>query len=150
MEPISSNKLIGQTPLPPLHDRLLTLIKPKLGEKYWHMGAAAGTGASSFYMTFMSLDKTKVVVQSGETVVMGGVINTTEINEKREVPFLSKIPLIGAFFRHSTVDEQDENLLIFVTATILSERGEDMIPVNEFTRPAAGGEAVQAPAAPNN
>lgn len=74
---------------------------------------------------------TKVVVQSGETVVMGGIITTTEITTDSKVPILGDIPLIGRAFKKEEIEKIDENLLIFVTATILSARGEDLVPLVE-------------------
>jgi type IV pilus assembly protein PilQ len=75
--------------------------------------------------------KTEVNVQSGETVVMGGLISSTESKSVERVPILSSIPFIGKLFQHDTTSEDKENLLIFVTATILSDRGESLIPINE-------------------
>lgn len=75
--------------------------------------------------------ETEVIVQSGETVVMGGLISSSESKKTDGVPFLSSIPLIGRLFRHDGVEEVEQNLLIFVTATILSERGENLIPIME-------------------
>ena len=73
--------------------------------------------------------ETEVVVQSGETVVMGGLISASESLQTHAVPFLSSIPLIGRLFTRQDTQEIKQNLLIFVTATILSERGEDLVPV---------------------
>ncbi len=73
--------------------------------------------------------ETEVVVRSGETVVMGGLITSTESTSTDGVPILSSVPLIGRFFRHERKEIDQENLLIFVTATIISERGENLIPM---------------------
>ena len=73
--------------------------------------------------------ETEIVVQSGETIVMGGLITSTEDKSEERIPVLSSIPLLGVLFRHDTTDVIEQNLLIFVTATILSERGEDLVPV---------------------
>ena len=75
--------------------------------------------------------ETEVVVHSGETIVMGGLITSTEDKNERKVPILSSIPLIGKLFRHDVIEERKQNLLIFVTATILSERGEELVPVHQ-------------------
>lgn len=77
--------------------------------------------------------ETEVVVHSGETIVMGGLITSTENKNERKVPILSSIPLVGKLFRHDVIEERKQNLLIFVTATILSERGEEMIPIGQKT-----------------
>jgi type IV pilus assembly protein PilQ len=73
--------------------------------------------------------ETEVIVQSGETVVMGGLISSTESKDVEAVPFLSSLPFIGRLFKHDTVSEDKENLLIFVTANILSDRGENLVPI---------------------
>ncbi len=83
--------------------------------------------------------ETEVVVQSGETVVMGGLITSTENQIDSSVPFLSSIPIIGRLFRHKNVEETKDNLLIFVTATLLSERGENLIPLEKPTAEGEGG-----------
>lgn len=67
---------------------------------------------------------TRVVVQSGETVVMGGVIDNEQTTFTESVPILGKLPLVGAAFRSKTEISKPRYLLIFVTATLLSETGE--------------------------
>jgi type IV pilus assembly protein PilQ len=85
---------------------------------------------------------TRVVVQSGETVVMGGVIENEQTTFTESVPILGKLPLIGAAFRTKTEISRPRYLLIFVTATLLSETG-------EFIRYAApSGATPAAPAVP--
>ncbi len=70
---------------------------------------------------------TRVVVKSGETVAMGGVLErqTTELVES--VPVLGSIPYIGALFRRRTAIDNPRYLLIFVTATIISDSGDGII-----------------------
>ncbi|MEW6684089.1 MAG: type IV pilus secretin PilQ [Nitrospirota bacterium] len=62
--------------------------------------------------------ETHLLVKNGETVVIGGiVINSTSFAENG-VPWLSKIPILGWFFKkQSTVESQNE-LLVFITPTI--------------------------------
>jgi type IV pilus assembly protein PilQ len=81
---------------------------------------------------------TQVIVQSGETVVMGGLITTSEARDVSRVPVLGAIPLLGGLFRHDTVNERKENLLIFVTATIISERGEQLIATEQISGESRG------------
>jgi type IV pilus assembly protein PilQ len=81
---------------------------------------------------------TKVVVRSGETVVMGGIIQSSDQKTVNAVPLLSSIPLLGNLFKHDTVERVEENLLIFVTATIISEIGEDLVPLEETAATASG------------
>ena len=77
---------------------------------------------------------TKLTVQSGETVVMGGLIDSIEQDTVHKIPILGDIPLLGALFRRSGVTEQRRNLLIFVTATVISDRGESLLsPLSDPT-----------------
>ncbi|MFC1514955.1 hypothetical protein ACFL5X_03540 [Candidatus Omnitrophota bacterium] len=69
---------------------------------------------------------TTVVVTSGDTVVLGGMIRETRTNESVGVPFLSDIPFIGQLFRKDESSIQRRNLLIFVTARIISPSGRDV------------------------
>ncbi len=70
---------------------------------------------------------TKLTVQSGDTVVMGGLIDSVEQKTVHKIPLLGDIPLLGALFRRTGVTEQRRNLLIFVTATVISDRGESLL-----------------------
>lgn len=67
---------------------------------------------------------TRVIVQSGQTVVMGGVLEREQATFVESVPVLGKIPIIGSAFRRRTEVDKPRYLLIFVTATLLSESGE--------------------------
>jgi type II secretory pathway component GspD/PulD (secretin) len=70
---------------------------------------------------------TTVVVNSGDTVVLGGLIKESRTKTVTKVPILGDIPLVGAFFKKDADSIQRKNLLIFVTAKILSPSGEELI-----------------------
>ncbi len=64
---------------------------------------------------------TQVLVNDGQTVVLGGILDTTRSKAANKVPFLADIPILGYFFR-STVDINNKTeLLIFITPKILRE-----------------------------
>lgn len=67
---------------------------------------------------------TRVVVSSGETVVMGGVLERERSTMVEAVPILGNIPILGAAFRRRTEVDRPRYLLIFVTATLVAESGE--------------------------
>lgn len=70
---------------------------------------------------------TRVVVKSGETVAMGGVLERQKSTLVEAVPVLGSIPVLGALFRRRTEVDTPRYLLVFVTATILTESGEYLI-----------------------
>ncbi|MCI0533658.1 MAG: hypothetical protein L0Z50_00370 [Verrucomicrobiales bacterium] len=70
---------------------------------------------------------TRVVVKSGETIVMGGVLEREQRTFVESVPILGRIPILGAAFRKRTEVDRPRYLLIFVTATLLAESGEFIV-----------------------
>ncbi len=70
---------------------------------------------------------TRVIVKSGQTVVMGGVMEREQRTFVESIPVLGSIPIIGAAFRKRTEVDKPRYLLIFVTATLLSETGEFLV-----------------------
>ncbi len=70
---------------------------------------------------------TRAVIKSGETVVMGGVLQRDQSTFVESVPVLGRIPIIGAAFRRRTEQDKPRYLLIFVTATLLTESGEFLL-----------------------
>lgn len=74
---------------------------------------------------------TRVAVQSGQTVVMGGVLERQQNTYVESVPVLGNLPVIGSLFRRRTELDRPRYLLIFVTATLLSETGEYILYTQE-------------------
>ncbi len=66
--------------------------------------------------------QTQVLVDNGETVVLGGIFEHTKKNDSYKVPLLGDIPLLGWLFRSTSVVNEKDELLIFVTPKILKER----------------------------
>jgi type IV pilus assembly protein PilQ len=70
---------------------------------------------------------TRVVVKSGETVVMGGVLERQRSTMVESVPVLGNLPIIGVLFRRRTEVDTPRYLLVFVTATIIKDTGEFLV-----------------------
>ena len=64
---------------------------------------------------------TQVLVNNGETVVLGGVFEQDDNYSETKVPLLGDIPVLGALFRQKSTDRQSRELLVFVTPKIVSE-----------------------------
>jgi len=62
-----------------------------------------------------------IVVNNGDTIVLGGIYKTTETTSESGVPWLSKIPVLGWLFKTRTVVKDKKELLIFVTPRIVQE-----------------------------
>ena len=88
-------------------------------------GAAdSGTGTVPLPDTTESTVNTTVVVKSGETVVLGGMIENNKSKQVKKVPLLGDIPYLGALFRHTIEKDTPRHLLIFVTATVMGNDGQ--------------------------
>ena len=79
--------------------------------------------------------ETEMVVRSGETVVMGGLAQASGGKDRTGIPWLSRIPLLGWLFRTDSTNEGADNLLVFVTATLISDMGENLIPLTPHAGP---------------
>jgi type IV pilus assembly protein PilQ len=64
---------------------------------------------------------TQVLVNDGQTVVLGGILNTTNSYTANKVPFLADIPVLGNLFKSTIKINDKTELLIFITPKILRE-----------------------------
>ena len=64
---------------------------------------------------------TQVLVNDGQTVVLGGILETERRDAERKVPWLGDIPVLGYLFKTTSKTDNKDELLIFVTPRILRE-----------------------------
>ncbi|CAM5520062.1 Type IV pilus secretin PilQ OS=Stutzerimonas stutzeri OX=316 GN=CXK95_13810 PE=3 SV=1 [Stutzerimonas stutzeri] len=62
----------------------------------------------------------KVLVNDGETIVIGGVFSNTQSRSVDKVPLLGDLPFLGRLFRRDTVTEEKSELLVFLTPRIVN------------------------------
>ena len=118
---------------------ILLGLRPEIVEfKGWESYLTSGdddddssSSSSSSELTQVKLPRTyekslitTVGVSSGQTVVLGGMLENSKSKTVKQVPILGDIPLIGWLFRHTETTYMPTNLLIFVTATVINDRGE--------------------------
>ena len=65
--------------------------------------------------------KTNVLVDNGETIVLGGVYEQTKANNTQRVPFFGDLPIVGFLFRSKFEQNNKSELLIFVTPKLLKD-----------------------------
>jgi len=92
----------------------LTINKDTVGEIF-------STGSSSVPSIDTREVATQVLVDNGETVVLGGVYEQSKVNATDSVPFFGSLPLIGRLFKHTIVEDDKTELLVFVTPKIVKE-----------------------------
>ena len=66
--------------------------------------------------------KTKVTVDNGGTVVLGGVYQQAEQQQTNKVPFLGDLPVVGHLFKSDTRSSARKELLVFITPKIMDEQ----------------------------
>ena len=71
--------------------------------------------------------ETELLIDDGNTVVIGGIIKTTKSSGVSGVPWLSKIPLLGWLFKSTNKTDNKEELLIFITPQIVRLEQRDLI-----------------------
>lgn len=65
--------------------------------------------------------QTNVLVEDGQTIVLGGVFKNTAANGVRKVPFLGDLPYVGKLFRNDTRYNNKQELLIFITTRVVND-----------------------------
>jgi type IV pilus assembly protein PilQ len=64
----------------------------------------------------------KVLVNDGETIVIGGVFSNTQTSAVEKVPFLGDLPFVGRVFRRDIVRDNKAELLVFITPRIMNNQ----------------------------
>ena len=96
-------------------DRTITLdLHPEVSDL-----AAEATVQGGVVINTSEAD-TRVLVNDGETAVIGGLISSRDTELNRGVPILKDIPLLGHLFQSSSTVQRKRELLIFVTPKIMS------------------------------
>jgi type IV pilus assembly protein PilQ len=83
--------------------------------------AVISSGANPVYDTLDRSAQTLVRVKNGETLVLGGLLHSTEQKTVRKVPFLGYIPVIGWLFTSVQAQRKNTDLVIFITPTIIND-----------------------------
>ncbi|MCM8812011.1 MAG: secretin and TonB N-terminal domain-containing protein [Candidatus Omnitrophica bacterium] len=94
-------------------DHISMLIHPVVS-------ARVGTVGTNAYPIINTREtETQVVVEKGDTIVIGGLLKDAKIKSRIGLPFLGKLPVFGPLFARSTEDVAKIDLLIFMTARVL-------------------------------
>jgi general secretion pathway protein D len=91
--------------------------------------ASSAAGAVDL-ITNQRIIETTVIVDDGEILVLGGLIEDTLRESEQRVPFLGRIPVLGALFRTRKTDKIKTNLLIFIRPKILRDASQTATETN--------------------
>lgn len=79
----------------------------------------SATGLAQDLITNKRTLETTVVIEDKSTVVLGGLIEDTADDTETGVPFLSRIPILGWFFKYQKKEKKKTNLMVFLKPTIV-------------------------------
>jgi type IV pilus assembly protein PilQ len=65
--------------------------------------------------------KTNVIVDNGQTVVLGGVFKTEDVKSVAKTPFLGDLPVLGKLFRKNIQSQKKAELLVFITPRVVTD-----------------------------
>lgn len=93
----------------------------KVDEELSNFGDKVASGGQLIPTSKKRHIKTATVVNDGQTVVLGGLMQDEVGNTQSKVPILGDIPLFGFLFRQTTKEMRKSNLLIFLTPHIMND-----------------------------
>ena len=64
---------------------------------------------------------TNMIVQNGQTVMLGGILFQTDSKILRKVALLGDIPLLGELFRHREIEKSNSEMIVFITPFVIDE-----------------------------
>ena len=82
--------------------------------------------------------ETQVRLRDGQTLVLGGIFRQQSVKASSAVPFLGKIPLLGALFRRDSMRQDEQELFIFVTPRLINDGVHSAIDAGLQNAPGAG------------
>ncbi|PTT28157.1 type II and III secretion system protein family protein [Pseudomonas sp. HMWF021] len=94
-------------------DRIALKVAPEVSELDYNNGVTIG-GTTVPAFTIRRTD-TSISLADGESFVISGLISTNNASEVNKFPGLGDIPVLGAFFRNSSINRQERELLMIVT-----------------------------------
>jgi general secretion pathway protein D len=95
-------------------------------------GESAGDIQSPTFTTRKA--ETSVVVHSGETLIIGGIIAESTTDNKEGVPYLMDIPVLGPLFRGTDTNRRRVELIILITPFVVRDRDEARTVTEDFRR----------------
>lgn len=104
-------------------------VRLEIGQEVSSISSAT-SGAADIVTNKRSI-KTSVLVDSGEILVLGGLIDDQLISNDQKVPGLGDIPVLGYLFSHKKTSTVKRNLMVFIHPTILRNARDNLAIVGE-------------------
>jgi general secretion pathway protein D len=102
----------------------------KISQEASNVAASSQQVSSTDLITNKRTISTKVMVEDGGVIVLGGLISDESTESKQQVPFLGSIPLLGELFKTRGVRKTKTNLMVFIRPRILRDGVDAAIETN--------------------
>jgi type IV pilus assembly protein PilQ len=83
------------------------------------VGSGGSEGSIALPRTRSSTIVTTMMLENGQTAVIGGLTTDSDVETKSKVPLLGDIPLVGELFKHEAKNRDRRSLMVFITPTIV-------------------------------
>jgi len=117
-EEIDVEQTLEVTPQINADDTVTMFLAPIMDDQ---TGTVQGANGEKVPIVATQELETQVTVADGETVVLGGMIRKQKSENYRYTPILSDIPILGSLFTSKTINNQNTELLVFVTPRIVRD-----------------------------
>ncbi|MEO0882956.1 MAG: type II secretion system secretin GspD [Pseudomonadota bacterium] len=135
--PITSGEVLGDANLNPFRTverreiGIILTVTPRVGEdgtvrldieqEVSSIDSAIGAAATPDFILDQRELQTSVVVDNGDLVVLGGLIEASDVVEREKVPLLGDIPGLGRLFQNEQIGRTTTNLMVFIRPTIIED-----------------------------
>ncbi len=103
------------------------------------IGASGLEGSIALPRTRSSTIVTTMMLDAGQTAVIGGLTSDTDVKVHSKIPFLGDIPVLGFLFSHDANTRERRSLIVFVTPTIVHNReDQEVLLQQELSRRRVG------------
>ncbi|MDP8215061.1 MAG: hypothetical protein RAO92_04155 [Candidatus Euphemobacter frigidus] len=105
-------------------DRINMIIHPAVSttdENAYSVDNQGNQVYSSYPIIKIREADTNVTINDGDTIVIGGLISSVTVDQEDKIPLLGDIPILGYLFKEEYTKLEKTNLLIFITARIVTE-----------------------------
>ncbi|MBI1977433.1 MAG: hypothetical protein HYS55_01620 [Candidatus Omnitrophica bacterium] len=107
------------TPLINTDNRITMTVEPR-----FVTAVASANSANNTRDPTIRTARTTLMINSGQTIVIGGLLSSQQTNNVRKVPLLGDIPYVGEIFTRRTTQIDDRELILFITPSIVRDPSE--------------------------
>lgn len=104
------------------------------GFDIFQVGTGGDSGTIALPRVSSSTIATKVLLRSGQTAVLGGLVSRTQTETEIKLPLLGDIPVLGYLFKNRSTQDQKSNLIVFITPSLIRSAEDTQRAFNDALR----------------